>query len=241
LNFVRSASPVTDRHTFVGVAAWTGTPTSWLDRARHGIFRQADDLELKKLEPLPASLDEVTHIASDMPSPKQILAGANATEREFKSLPLEDYKVLHLALHGHVDEDYPDRSALVFAPENDNVDDGLLQLREIRNLHLTASLVTLSACNSGVGPVGEAGVDNLANAFLDAGAATVVSSLWEVDDRATSDLMITFYDHLAHGENKAQALREAKIHLMQGEASQPFYWAAFEISGEPATPLPVVN
>jgi CHAT domain-containing protein len=241
LNFVRSANPVTDHHTFVGVAAWTGTPTSWLDRARHKIFRQADDLELKNLEPLPASLDEVTHIASDLPSPKQILAGVNATEREFKSLPLVDYKVLHLALHGHVDEDYPDRSALVFAPENDNVDDGLLQLREIRNLHLTASLVTLSACNSGVGPVGEAGVDNLANAFLDAGAATVVSSLWEVDDRATSDLMISFYDHLAHGEGKAQALREAKIHLMQGEASQPFYWAAFEISGEPATPLPVVN
>jgi CHAT domain-containing protein len=232
LGVVRHAEDPKDGHTLVGVAAWTATRSSWIGRLMRG-----GGPELDRLTPLPASLHEVNAIAADLPLPSDVLSGQTATETRFKQLPLSDYRVLHLALHGYVDQDFPDRSALVFAPEKGSANDGLLQLREIRNLHLNASLVTLSACDSGVGPVGEAGVDNLANAFLDAGATTVVSSLWAVDDRSTADLMIAFYENLARGQGKSEALRNAKIHLMQGDASQPFFWAAFELSGEPAAPL----
>jgi CHAT domain-containing protein len=112
-----------------------------------------------------------------------------------------------------------------------------LQAREIRNLQLNASLVTLSACDSGVGPVGESGVDNLASAFLDAGATTVVSAMWDVDDRAAADLMIDFYQNLIQGRSKSEALRLAKLRMISSAASQPYYWAAFEMSGEPSTKL----
>ena len=72
-----------------------------------------------------------------------------------------------MALHGYIDPEIPDRSALVFAPENPIKNDGLLQVREIRNLRLNADLVTLSACDTGVGPVGEEGAENIVNAFFD--------------------------------------------------------------------------
>jgi CHAT domain-containing protein len=201
------------------------------------VVREITAPELKQFVPLPQSLHEVTTIAQDFPKPSIVLSGDAATETEFKALPLNEYSVLHLALHGYVDKDYPDRSALVFAPERRGKNDGLLQAREIRSLQLNASLVTLSACDSGVGPVGESGVDNLASAFLDAGATTVVSAMWDVDDRATAELMIDFYQNLIHGRSKSEALRLAQLRMIGSAASQPYYWAAFEMSGEPNAKL----
>jgi CHAT domain-containing protein len=237
LDVVREERHRRDRHEFVGVAAWTAERPSGVE----GVLREVTAPELKQFVPLPQSLHEVTTIAQEFPKPSIVLSGDTATETEFRALPLNDYGVLHLALHGFVDKDYPDRSALVFAPERDGKNDGLLQAREIRNLQLNASLVTLSACDSGVGPVGESGVDNLANAFLDAGAITVVSSMWNVDDRATASLMIHFYQNLSRGESKSEALRQAKLSMIRGTASQPYYWAAFEMSGEPSTALTNAN
>jgi hypothetical protein len=95
----------------------------------------------------------------------------------------------------YVDPEFPDRSALVFAPQQQPTDDSLLQVREIRNLRLNANLVTLSACNTGVGPVGEEGVANIVNAFIEAGSQSVVSTLWELEDHATTHLMTVFYEH----------------------------------------------
>jgi CHAT domain-containing protein len=146
--------------------------------------------------------------------------------------------VLHLALHGYVDSQFPDRSALVFAPRSTAAsgDSGFLQVREILQLHLNARLVTLSACDTGVGPVGEEGIDNVVEAFIQAGARTVVSTLWELEDRSTAHLMKTFYDHLAHGESKAAALREAQMELARKGVS-PYYWASFEMVGDPSGSL----
>jgi CHAT domain-containing protein len=148
--------------------------------------------------------------------------------------------VLHLALHGYADLDYPDRSALAFAPEKNGADDGLLQVREIRHLGLNASLVTLSACNTGVGPVGQTGVANIANAFIEAGAQSVIATLWELEDRATIQLMSNFYTHLAHGMKKGEALRQAQLELLYS-GQPPFYWASFEIVGEPDDALVHLN
>jgi CHAT domain-containing protein len=162
--------------------------------------------------------------------------GSRATETNFKQLPLNQYNVIHLALHGYADPEFPDRSALVFAPEEPATNDGLLQVREIRNLRLNANLITLSACDTGVGPVGEEGVENIVNAFIEAGAQSVVSTLWELEDHATAHLMTVFYEHLGRHEEKAEALRQAQLEMINSGAP-PYYWAGFEIDGEPGGSL----
>lgn len=182
---------------------------------------------------LPESRYKVKTVATDLPQPHTILLGGNATETNFKKLPLAHYEVIHLALHGYADPEFPDRSALVFAPETPPVDDGLLQVREIRQLHLNASLVTLSACDTGVGPVGEEGVADIVNAFIQAGAQSVVSTLWEINDQAAAQLMIDFYGQLGRGTAKADAMRQAQIEMMKS-GEPPYYCAGFELDGEPS-------
>ena len=126
-----------------------------------------------------------------------------------------------------------DRSALVFAPEQSNSnEDGLLQVREIRGLHLKTKLITLSACNTGVGPVEEAGVANLVNAFIEAGADSVVSTLWELEDHTTEHLMTQFYAQLANHKRKVDALRTAQLELLD-KGLPPYFWASFQIVGDP--------
>lgn len=229
---------------YVGVAAWTkqfkssnvGFPfmATWINAfdSKDPTSPGVTGPQRSKLVALPESKHEIESIAEDLPKPSELLLAEDATETRFKELPLSKYKVLHLALHGYVDKEYPDRSALVFAPQPQGVDDGLLQVREIRRLRLNANLVTLSACNTGVGPVGAAGVANLVEAFIQAGAESVVSTLWELEDHFTARLMKTFYDHLAHHEEKAEALRQAQLALQDAGAS-PYYWASFELVGNP--------
>ena len=226
-------------HPYVGVAAWTkATPSAIAE-----VKRAVGGPEESEFVPLPESRHEVQMVADDLPKPSMILLGENATETRFKELPLRDYGVFHLALHGYADLNYPDRSALVFAPESNGGNDGLLQVREIRKLTLNASLVTLSACDTGLGPIGEAGVANLANAFVEAGAQTVVSALWDLEDHATARLMAQFYSHLAQGMGKAEALQQAQLELARAGLS-PYYWASFEVVGDPSgrlySGLPVV-
>jgi CHAT domain-containing protein len=117
---------------YLGVAAWTiNKPKKTLFS---GILRGASGPERSELIALPESRHEVESIASDLPKPDTVLLGSAATETQFKHLPLSQYNVLHLALHGYADVEYSDRSALVFAPEGRGPDDGLLQIREIRSL-----------------------------------------------------------------------------------------------------------
>jgi CHAT domain-containing protein len=229
---------------YVGVAAWTKTFKSnnsilpfmatWMRAfdSKRATSPEVTGPQRSQLVALPESKHEIESIAEDLPKPRELLLGEDATETHFKKLPLSKYNVLHLALHGYADNEFPDRSALVFAPQPQGVDDGLLQVREIRRLHLNANLVTLSACNTGVGPVGAAGVANLVGAFVQAGAESVVSTLWELEDHFTARLMKTFYDHLAHHEQKAEALRQAQLALQNAGAS-PYYWASFELVGNP--------
>jgi len=236
LNLLRRRSNQVNRDNlpYVGVAAWTlkAPPTTLLAK----IHRAISGPERSQLVALPESRTEVETIATDLPKPSTVLLGDRATETNFKQLPLSQYKVVHLALHGYVDPEIPDRSALVFAPENSGRNDGLLQIREIRDLPLNADLVTLSACDTGIGPVGEEGVENIVNAFIDAGAQSVVSTLWEVEDQATAELMAEFYSNLSRQEGKAEALRQAQLTMLKS-GSPPYYWAGFELDGEPSSIL----
>jgi CHAT domain-containing protein len=219
---------------YVGVAAWISKPPPITLIA--SIRRAISGPDRRQLVALPESRHEVESIATDFPPPKTILLGAQATETDFKRLPLGQYEVIHLALHGYADPEFPDRSALVFAPETPPIDDGLLQIREIRQLHLNADLVTLSACDTGVGPVGEEGVADIGNAFIESGALSVVSALWEVNDQATTHLMIDFYRQLGRGESKAEALRQAQLDMIKS-GQPPGSWAGFELDGEPGGSL----
>jgi CHAT domain-containing protein len=219
---------------YVGVAAWTtNTPPHTLLASIH---RAVSGPERRELVALPESRHEVETIAADLPKPSTILLGAKATKTNFEQLPLGHTSVIHLALHGYVDPEIPDRSALVFAPQQQATDDGLLQIREIRNLHLNASLVTLSACDTGVGPVGEEGVANIVNAFIEAGSQSVVSTLWDLEDHATAHLMTVFYDHLGRHEEKAEALRQAQLEMLNS-GDPPYYWAGFVLDGDPRSRL----
>jgi CHAT domain-containing protein len=219
---------------YLGVAAWTiNKPKKTLFS---GILRGASGPERSELIALPESRHEVESIASDLPKPDTVLLGSAATETQFKHLPLSQFNVLHLALHGYADMEYSDRSALVFAPEEHGPDDGLLQIREIRSLPLKANLVTLSACDTGVGPVGEEGVANIVNAFVEAGAQTVVSTLWELEDHAAAHLMTVFYEHLGRAEEKGQSLREAQLQMI-ASGDPPYFWAGFEVVGDPTGSL----
>jgi CHAT domain-containing protein len=211
---------------YVGVAAWTQPADT-----RNAVLRAVSGPRRSELVPLPESRREVESIAQDLPQPSTILLGSEATETRFKRLPLEDTQVIHLALHGYADLDYPDRSALIFAPDSAGSDDGLLQIREIRKMHLKSKLVTLSACDTGVGPIGETGVMNLVNAFIEAGADSVVSTLWDIDDQTTVPLMQRFYAQLATHSRKIDALRFAQLELLN-KGLPPYYWASFQIVGD---------
>ena len=193
-----------------------------------------------RLYDLPQTRTEVENIGRIVGKSAEILLGSTATESTFKKEPLNEFRVLHLAVHGFADPQYPERSALVLGADPKSREDGLLQVREIKRLRLNAELTTLSACDSGVGKLqGEEGVSDLAEAFLAAGSKTVVASLWSADDTFASALMERFYQRLALGESASSALRGAKLDMLTkyGEQVSPFYWAAFVAIGDASSPV----
>jgi CHAT domain-containing protein len=200
-----------------------------------GILRGLFDMKRSELRALPSTEGEVKSIAEILGGNNTVFARDQATEAAFKSAPLSQVRVIHLALHGMADSSFPDRSALVFSSGGRPEEDGLLQAREIRKLPISADLVTLSACDAGLGRIeGEEGVSSLVEAFLNAGARSVVASLWPAEDTYTKGLMEAFYRHLALGEAKGQALRLAKVDMLRrfGNAVPPIYWAGFVLVGD---------
>ncbi|HTS10411.1 MAG TPA: CHAT domain-containing tetratricopeptide repeat protein [Candidatus Eisenbacteria bacterium] len=169
-----------------------------------------------------------------------LLLGKDATEGAFKSQPLGDFQIIHVATHGIANQQFPDRAALVFAADSQPTDDGLLQVPEIMHLDLHAELVVLSGCDTAAGDLeGEEGTANLARAFLVAGSRSVVASLWATSDIYAQNLMQHVYGHIAQGQGPAPALRYAKLDLIQefGEQTVPLLWAEFVLIGDPAQPF----
>jgi CHAT domain-containing protein len=151
---------------------------------------------------------------------------------------LEQYRYLHFATHGLLDNQRPELSgmALSLLDRNGQEQDGFLRLIEIYNLRLAADLVTLSACETGLGKqVNGEGIVGLTRGFLHAGAARVLVSLWKVDDRASARLMGRVYEGIFRAKlSPAAALRKAQLSFRQDPAmSDPFFWAAFVLHGEP--------
>jgi CHAT domain-containing protein/Flp pilus assembly protein TadD len=160
-----------------------------------------------------------------------ILAGSKATPSAYRTASPENFTYLHFVAHGVAKRLKPLDSAIVLAREGD---DFKLYAREIAKLPLHARLVTISSCHgAGTRAFAGEGLVGLGWAFLRAGADNVIAALWEVSDRATPDLMDTFYAQLVHGADPATALRNAKLSLVKkgGTYSLPRYWAPFLLYG----------
>jgi CHAT domain-containing protein/tetratricopeptide (TPR) repeat protein len=161
----------------------------------------------------------------------------DATKTAVASRDLRKYGILHFATHGTVNTDRPDLSGLVFSlvDREGKPIDGFLRLYEIYNLDLNADLVVLSACRTALGKqVQGEGLIGLTRGFMYAGASRVVSSIWNVDDRASAELMSRFYDAmLTRNMTPAAALRAAQLSMLhEPRWANPHDWAAFGLHGE---------
>ncbi len=164
--------------------------------------------------------------------------GVNADEATFKK-EAGNCKILHLALHGEVDDKHPEYSKLYFTKGRDTIEDNCLYSYELFTLNIPAELVVLSACNTGVGKVSKGeGVMSLGHAFRYAGAKSLLLSSWEVSDETTPQIMRSFYTNLKAGMTKPRALQKAKLSYLKNAnmyKTAPFYWGGFYLLGEPAT------
>jgi len=192
-------------------------------------FFEGEGLEIG---PIPRSVAEGRAVVAFGGKGSELYVGADASEAMVKREAPGRFGILHFATHGLVSPEQPERSALWLAPGSAG-EDGFLQVREIRDLRLTAGLVVLSACRTAGGRMqGGEGVEGLARAFLEAGAPAVVASLWDVDDDTTAGFMRSAYGHLAAGMNTADALRAAKLDLIHSRPdAPPRTWAAFVLIG----------
>lgn len=185
------------------------------------------------LQPLFWNKKEVEQLATFVSGTP--LFGEEATEGQFKSLK-DDYAIMHLAMHAFADEQDPMKSGLIFARDAGEEEDGTLYAYELYNMSLQADLAVLSACNTGTGSISRGeGVMSLARAFSYAGCPSVVMSHWAVNDEATAVLMAYFYEAMAGGMDKDEALQKAKLDFIKEKGvywSHPMYWGSFVLTGD---------
>jgi CHAT domain-containing protein/Tfp pilus assembly protein PilF len=183
------------------------------------------------LPDLEGARQEVARIA-DLYSERDraVYVGPAASRENFKRSLRAVF--LHFAGHGTLDEEHPERSSL-------ELTDGSLRVDDIFNLELSSDLVVLSACRTAGKVVTGEGLVGLTRAFLYAGAPSIVVTLWQAVDASARDLMVQFYTNLGREDDKAEALRQAKLALIEqgrqagGRLARPYYWAPFILVGKP--------
>ncbi|MEL7145008.1 MAG: CHAT domain-containing protein, partial [Bacteroidota bacterium] len=182
---------------------------------------------------LPGTSREVSAIADILDG--VYYYGEMATETSFKTAS-KQYAMIHLAIHGVQDENFPENSYLQFA-EQDSLNDGRLHAYELYDCDLNADMAVLTACHSGGGKVvaGE-GMMSIGRAFSYAGVNSILISRWEVPDVSTPYIMKYFYQALKKGMRKSEALAYAQKEFLAKDADNitkaPFYWAGFYIVGD---------
>ncbi len=184
---------------------------------------------------LPGTREEIRAIADIIDG--QYYYGSQAVESNFKN-NASRYNILHLALHGEVDNERPENSKLYFTKSKDTIEDNLLYSHELFALDIPAELTVLSACNTGAGKIAKGeGIMSLGNAFQYAGTKSLLLTNWEVSDKTTPDVMKYFYINLKAGMNKGKALQQAKLQYLATadiNRTAPFYWGAFYLVGDAA-------
>jgi CHAT domain-containing protein len=201
------------------------------------IARAAIAMRDEKLDPLPEAEAEVKGLGRLYGAARsKIYVGARASEDRVKN-EAGDYKVLHFATHGVLNDASPMYSHLVLS-QGDKNEDGLLEAWELMQMDLHADLAVLSACETARGRFGAGeGVIGLSWALFVAGVPTTVVSQWKVESASARDLMLDFHKNLTAPSkakmSKAEALRQAALKLMKDPATgHPFYWAGFVLVGD---------
>jgi|GEM_PF-527474 len=205
------------------------------------LHARADSSDLFALReafgPLPSSGDEAYAVTTLFGG--SALYGPDASREAFCRLAPK-HRILHLSTHGKADDRLGDYAYLALGVPGDTTAFDKLYARDLYSLGLHADLVVLSACETATGKLrrGE-GIVSLARAFSFAGAKSLVTSLWKVDDTTTKDLMTGFYRHLHDGEAKDAALQQAKFDFLEnkrdadgGAKLHPFFWAGFIAVGD---------
>jgi CHAT domain-containing protein/tetratricopeptide (TPR) repeat protein len=201
------------------------------------VKRSASDIGVI-LDRLKYTRIEAETILSLVPENQRTSAFDFAASRAIATNPeLANYKIIHFATHGLLNNVNPELSGVVFSLVDEQGADsnGFLRLNDIFNLNLPAELVVLSACETGLGKdVKGEGLVGLTRGFMYAGAKRVVVSLWSVKDTATAELMKKFYRQmLAKGLHPVAALRAAQLEMWKTQQwKAPYYWAAFVVQGE---------
>jgi CHAT domain-containing protein/tetratricopeptide (TPR) repeat protein len=179
---------------------------------------------------LPGAHIEAEKLASQF-KPEHVLLRKQASRTAFQQLAPQA-SFIHVASHGEFDSGKPLQSSLILATDTPGaaLDTGRLTVSDIYQLKLDAELVTLSACETGLGQVANGDdVVGLTRGFLYAGTSTVIASLWQVDDEATAFLMLRMYEHMRQG-GTSDALRQAQMET-RAKFPHPFYWASFYLTG----------
>ncbi len=185
------------------------------------------DINLESLEFSEMEIEEINNYLGNA----EIFLSDKATESNFKKYaPLS--KIIHLSTHSFL---YKNQPLIVFSEGGKESNDGLLEKGEIIQLNLNADMVVLSSCKSGLGVVDKSeGILGMQKSFIDAGANSVVVSLWDVNDKSTAVLMKYFYKYLREGFDKSTSLQLAKKEFIKNESANPYYWAAFILTGNPS-------
>ncbi|MBN2274716.1 MAG: CHAT domain-containing protein [Bacteroidales bacterium] len=184
------------------------------------------NLELKEFSGLPGTKQEVEQIQNVFND--ITVKYENESTETFAKNNASSFRYIHLATHGLLDAKQPLYSYLLFAPSES--DDGFLTVNEVFGLNLNASLVTLSACQTGMGDLSQGDeLIGFSRAFLYAGTPAMIVSLWSVADQPTALLMKTFYRNLEiHSPQEALSMAQREV-MKQYPA--PFYWAPFQLIG----------
>ncbi|NOY38367.1 MAG: CHAT domain-containing protein [Chlorobi bacterium] len=208
-----------------------GYPPNGLHLKNLSVIRQANDLILN---PLPYAREEIKYVRKFTPG--TTVTGNEATEEYFKR-HASRYDILHLTMHTILNDKNPLYSKLVFSQVPDTLEDGLLNTWEIYGLSLKAKMAVLSACNTGSGRIRQGeGMMSLARGFKYAGVPTLVTTRWEVEDKASAELMELFYRNLRRGLPADVALQNAKITFLAHTDPlrlDPYYWAGYSLIGRP--------
>lgn len=204
----------------------------------------ANEIELlrRNLGPLPFAIKEVENILKSWPGTARLIQDQEANIEHFKQIARE-YSILHIATHAQADDqsNASERAFLAFQPNDSFPENNYLYFNELPLLDLDADLVVLSACETGIGTLHQGeGIASLARGFTQAGARSIVTTLWSVNDAQTSKLMTVFYQYLALGIPKDEALQKARSNYLESADdfySHPFFWGAYVAIGD-MSPMP---
>jgi len=216
-------------HNLIAFApGFNGTTTPASGRS----LNQAGLRALPGLSPLRYNRPEVEEISEMLPAARAFY-GAEANRDAFINT-LGSGRIVHLSSHGMVNAADPNLSFVAFSQLGDSLElEELLYFNDLSSLPLTTELAVLSACETSLGEYvpGESTL-SLASAFAAAGARSTLTTLWQVDDEATKELMVSFYRELGKGAGRSEALALAQAaHREGGDFSHPYYWAAMTLYG----------